>query len=207
MTAININSSFLDYCMKDTIMNALINHTIQWGDVPFTEEEEQLQKIWYQEPEQVKLLSIINQNKSHYPESDDLFKNIKTSTPTPTITPTITSTPSDIITPFISLSHPLNVSIPSSHVKNTIKTIILRNLPRDSTSEELHMIFEKYGPVRDIYIPRNMDKSSPYFGTIRGFALVKFFSAEHSSLAYQELSTPFCIRGKYITIEFAKEDR
>ncbi len=55
-----------------------------------------------------------------------------------------------------------------------IKTIITRNLPRDISEMKLRSIFEKYGPIRDIYIPRNVDSTSPYFGTIKGFALIKF---------------------------------
>ncbi len=88
-----------------------------------------------------------------------------------------------------------------------IKTIITRNLPRDITVEQLRCVFEKYGPVRDVYIPRNMDKSSPYFGTIKGFALIKFLKPEHSATAYTEQYGRLTIGKNNITVEFAKEDR
>jgi RNA recognition motif-containing protein len=57
-----------------------------------------------------------------------------------------------------------------------VKTLIVRNLPRGCEDLEalLRTTFEPYGAVRDVYIPKNMDASSPYFGTIKGFALVKF---------------------------------
>lgn len=88
-----------------------------------------------------------------------------------------------------------------------IKTVITRNLPRDITVEMLRSAFEKYGPVKDIYIPKNMDKSSPYFGTIKGFALIKFLKPEHSAKAFTEEYGRLRFGKNNITVEFAKEDR
>ena len=90
---------------------------------------------------------------------------------------------------------------------NQIKTLIARNLPRDVTSDELRTLFEKHGPVRDTYIPKNLDTHSPYYGTIKGFALIKFMSHTDSTRAFVAEQTRMCLRGKMITIEFAKEDR
>jgi hypothetical protein len=90
---------------------------------------------------------------------------------------------------------------------NQIKTLIARNLPRDVTSDELRTLFEKHGPVRDTYIPKNLDTNSPYYGTIKGFALIKFMSHTDSTRAFVAEQTRMCLRGKMITIEFAKEDR
>jgi hypothetical protein len=88
-----------------------------------------------------------------------------------------------------------------------IKTLIARNLPRDVTSDELRTLFEKHGPIRDAYIPKNLDTNSPYYGTIKGFALIKFMSHTDSTRAFVAEQTRMCLRGKMITIEFAKEDR
>lgn len=88
-----------------------------------------------------------------------------------------------------------------------IKTIILRNLPRDITPEVVRTVLEKYGPVRDVYIPRNMDRNSPYFGTIKGFALIKFLSPADSARAYENEYGRLTIGKNNITVEFAKEDR
>lgn len=88
-----------------------------------------------------------------------------------------------------------------------IRTIMARNLPRDITVEQLRSIFEKYGPLKDVYIPRNMDKNSIYFGTIKGFAKVEFLKAEHSALAFQEEYGRIVIGSNNVSIEFAKEDR
>jgi RNA recognition motif-containing protein len=90
---------------------------------------------------------------------------------------------------------------------NQVKTIVARNLPRDTTADELQNVFAKHGPVRDVYIPKNLDKNSPYYGTIKGFALVKFMSATDSTRAYMAETTRLYIRGKMIGLEFAKEDR
>ena len=88
-----------------------------------------------------------------------------------------------------------------------IKTLIARNLPRDVTADELRALFEKHGPIRDTYIPKNLDRNSSYYGTIKGFALIKFMSHTDSTRAFVAEQTRMCLRGKMITIEFAKEDR
>ena len=88
-----------------------------------------------------------------------------------------------------------------------IKTVITRNLPRDVTVEQLRSVFEKYGPIKDIYIPKNMDKSSPYFGTIKGFALIKFLKPTDSARAYESEYGRLTLGRNNISVEFAKEDR
>lgn len=88
-----------------------------------------------------------------------------------------------------------------------IKTVITRNLPRNITVEQLRCVFEKYGPIKDIYIPKNMDKSSPYFGTTKGFALIKFLKPTDSARAYESEYSRLTIGKNNITVEFAKEDR
>jgi len=90
---------------------------------------------------------------------------------------------------------------------NQIKTLIARNLPRDVTPDELRTLFEKHGPIRDTYIPKNLDTNSPYYGTIKGFALIKFMSHTDSTRAFVTEQNRMYLRGKMITIEFAKEDR
>jgi len=88
-----------------------------------------------------------------------------------------------------------------------IKTLIARNLPRDVTVDELRTLFEKHGPIRDTYIPKNLDRNSSYYGTIKGFALIKFMSHTDSTRAFVAEQKRTCIRGNMITVEFAKEDR
>ena len=87
------------------------------------------------------------------------------------------------------------------------KTIILRNLPRDSDDLDaaLRSAFSPYGTIRDVYIPKNMDVSSPYFGTIKGFALVKFADLPAAEAAVTAGSLR--IGRNNLSVEFAKEDR
>lgn len=88
-----------------------------------------------------------------------------------------------------------------------IKTIIARNLPRAITPEELRERFQLYGVVRDVYLPRNKDLNSPHYGTIRGFALIKYDTAAESDRAVRVLSAlGLSVRGKQVTVEFAKSD-
>ena len=88
-----------------------------------------------------------------------------------------------------------------------IRTLVARNLPRAITTQQLRRIFEKYGTIRDIYIPANMDKSSRHYGTIKGFALIKFDNSNDSLCAFQELYGGLTLSNKPIGLEFAKQDR
>ena len=88
------------------------------------------------------------------------------------------------------------------------KTIIIRNLPRDCEELEsaLQLTFMRFSSLKDIYIPKNMDTASPYFGTIKGFALIKFNVLADAINAYND-GTPFKMGRNTVSIEFAKEDR
>jgi hypothetical protein len=88
---------------------------------------------------------------------------------------------------------------------NQIKTLVVRNLPRDIVELELQNYFGKYGNIHDVYIPKNTDRNSPYFGTIKGFALIKFKHYRESACAAAEKG--LCIRGKNIFLELANQDR
>jgi hypothetical protein len=87
---------------------------------------------------------------------------------------------------------------------NGIRTVMARNLPRDITLKELHNGFAFYGEIQDIYIPKNMDKTSPYFGTIRGFALIRYTTPLEAARAVAV--GPLQLQKNVITLEFAKAD-
>ena len=93
------------------------------------------------------------------------------------------------------------------HVKKSKKTLILHNIPRDITLEELRPLFEKYGPIRDIYIPRNKDEKSEHFGTVKGFALVKYLSPVCAKKAYDAEFGRLYLGFRLISVEYANEDR
>ncbi|KAG6765361.1 hypothetical protein POTOM_029397 [Populus tomentosa] len=48
-------------------------------------------------------------------------------------------------------------------------SLLVRNIPRDCRPEELRGIFERFGVVRDVYIPRDYNTGEP-----RGFGFVQF---------------------------------
>jgi len=88
---------------------------------------------------------------------------------------------------------------------NEIRTVMARNLPRDITLKDLHAGFAFYGEIQDIYLPKNMDKCSPYYGTIRGFALIKYTTPLEAARAVAV--GPLQMEKNIITLEFAKADR
>jgi RNA recognition motif. (a.k.a. RRM, RBD, or RNP domain) len=93
------------------------------------------------------------------------------------------------------------------HVTPSKKTLILHNIPRDITVEELRPLFEKYGPIRDIYIPRNKDEKSEHFGTVKGFAMIKYLSPLCAKKAYDAEFGRLYLGFRLISVEYAKEDR
>jgi RNA recognition motif-containing protein len=95
-------------------------------------------------------------------------------------------------------------TIPSN---KAIKTLIVRNVSRTITEEELRVLFQCYGSVRDVYIPKNMDRDSPHFGTSKGFALIKYFSAEAAEMAMIQTYNKITLDGRRLLVEYAKADR
>lgn len=89
-----------------------------------------------------------------------------------------------------------------------IKTLVLRNIPRTINNEDLMNIFDKHGVIVDIYIPTNKNKNSPYFGTVKGFAMVTFLTVQEATRAFMAESIHrLSIHNNKIAIEFAKENR
>jgi hypothetical protein len=86
------------------------------------------------------------------------------------------------------------------------RTLMAKNLPRDIDVKELRAVFEKYGALRDVYIPIN-PKGTPHAGTIKGFAKIQFLKADDSAAAFAAQYALLNIRGKNIVLEPANEDR
>jgi len=180
----------------DPIMRALFNHEISWADA-YTEEDEANWKEYMTTGEGAEFLAAfqVNLEKANQKASKKSKKVHWIEEPTDV--PIVDRAP-------VQIHQTTTTVIFNPH---QVKTIVARNLPRDTTADELQNVFAKHGPVRDVYIPKNLDKNSPYYGTIKGFALVKFMSATDSTRAYMAETTNLYIRGKMICIEFAKEDR
>jgi hypothetical protein len=87
-----------------------------------------------------------------------------------------------------------------------IRTIIARNLPRTITDLELRKRFGAHSAVQDIYIPKNTTPGK-YFGTIKGFALIKFHTPKDSTKAFLAEKDVLFLGGNAVTLEFANQDR
>jgi hypothetical protein len=87
-----------------------------------------------------------------------------------------------------------------------IRTIVARNLPRTITDLELRKKFGAHGAVQDIYIPKNTTPGK-YFGTIKGFALIKFHTPKDSTKAFLAEKDMLFLGGNAVTLEFANQDR
>ncbi|XVE65694.1 hypothetical protein DITRI_Ditri08aG0020100 [Diplodiscus trichospermus] len=79
--------------------------------------------------------------------------------------------------------------------------LLIRNLPLDARPEDLRVPFERYGPVKDVYLPKNY-----YTGEPRGFGFVKFKYGEDAAEAKQRMNHQV-IGGREIRIVFAEENR
>ncbi|XP_059452952.1 serine/arginine-rich SC35-like splicing factor SCL28 isoform X2 [Corylus avellana] len=79
--------------------------------------------------------------------------------------------------------------------------LLVRNLPLDARPEDLRNPFERFGPVKDVYLPKNY-----YTGEPRGFGFVKYRYGEDAAEAKQQLNHTI-IGGREIRIVFAEENR
>ncbi|XP_038723318.1 serine/arginine-rich SC35-like splicing factor SCL28 isoform X2 [Tripterygium wilfordii] len=79
--------------------------------------------------------------------------------------------------------------------------LLIRNLPLDARPEDLRIPFEKYGPVKDVYLPKNY-----YTGEPRGFGFVKYRYGEDAAVAKEHMNHRV-IGGREIRIVFAEENR
>ena len=177
--------------LDDPAVRRLANGYILWGDLPVSATEEAFHAKWAEETVTVTATATV---VAEYDQEANWWVTPETAT---TAT-TATTKPKTVVTQE-------HVAIPVASVG--IRTLIARNLPRDITVEALRTIFEKYGPIKDIYIPRNMEKTSPLFGTVKGFALIKFLQHANSAAAYSQQYGRLTIDSHHIALEFAKQDR
>ncbi|XP_004296779.1 PREDICTED: serine/arginine-rich SC35-like splicing factor SCL28 [Fragaria vesca subsp. vesca] len=79
--------------------------------------------------------------------------------------------------------------------------LLVRNLPLDARSDDLRIPFERFGPVKDVYLPKNYYTREP-----RGFGFVKYRYAEDAAEAKLQMNHTL-IGGREIRIVFAEENR
>ncbi|KAI3948144.1 hypothetical protein MKX01_014743 [Papaver californicum] len=79
--------------------------------------------------------------------------------------------------------------------------LLIRNISLDARVEDLRTPFERFGPVKDVYLPKNY-----YTGEPRGFGFVKFRNADDAAEAKHQMNHQV-IGGREITIVYAEENR
>ncbi|CAN6442651.1 unnamed protein product [Victoria cruziana] len=80
-------------------------------------------------------------------------------------------------------------------------SLLVRNIPLDCRPEDLRIPFERYGPIRDVYLPKDY-----YTGEARGFGFVQFVDPFDASEAQYHMNGQiFC--GRELTVVVAAETR
>lgn len=80
-------------------------------------------------------------------------------------------------------------------------SLLVRNIPLTCRSEDLRGPFERYGPVRDVYLPKDY-----YTGEPRGFAFVQFVDPHDAAEAQYHMNRKN-FGGREITVVLAAETR
>ncbi|WRX11560.1 RNA recognition motif domain - like 10 [Theobroma cacao] len=80
-------------------------------------------------------------------------------------------------------------------------SLLVRNIPLDCRPEELRIPFERFGLVRDVYIPKDY-----YTGEPRGFAFVQFVDSYEAAEAQRRMNGKL-FAGREISVVVAAETR
>ncbi|AEE33223.1 SC35-like splicing factor 33 [Arabidopsis thaliana] len=80
-------------------------------------------------------------------------------------------------------------------------SLLVRNLRHDCRQEDLRKSFEQFGPVKDIYLPRDY-----YTGDPRGFGFVQFMDPADAADAKHHMDG-YLLLGRELTVVFAEENR
>ena len=205
----------------DSDLQAVVKGTKLWDEV-FTEEDERALHAYCTTGEGAAISAAVMAQKHEKPrtlrwadEEDAPLVAVKIITPVavllaqpleqPLAQPLAPEDGFQMVMPKGPKAVPNAPQMPQVPNPNQIRTLVVRNLPRDIVELELRNYFGQYGNIHDVYIPKNTDRNSPYFGTIKGFALIKFKHHRESACAAAEKG--LCIRGKNISLELANQDR
>ncbi|XP_008802724.2 serine/arginine-rich SC35-like splicing factor SCL30 isoform X3 [Phoenix dactylifera] len=81
------------------------------------------------------------------------------------------------------------------------RSLLVRNIPLNCRPEDLRAAFERFGPVRDVYLPKDY-----YTGMPRGFGFVEFVDPYDASEAQYHMNRQI-FGGREITVVLAAESR
>ncbi|KAI5068198.1 hypothetical protein GOP47_0016543 [Adiantum capillus-veneris] len=79
--------------------------------------------------------------------------------------------------------------------------LLVRNIPKDSRPEEIRIQFERYGRIRDVYLPKDFHTGEP-----RGFGFVQFLDPYDAAEAKVQMDRQI-FKGREISVVFAEENR
>ncbi|XP_027176034.1 serine/arginine-rich SC35-like splicing factor SCL33 [Coffea eugenioides] len=80
-------------------------------------------------------------------------------------------------------------------------SLLVRNLRRDCRPEDLRGPFGEFGPLKDVYLPRDY-----YTGEPRGFGFVQYVDPADAAEAKYQMDGQV-LRGRELTVVFAEENR
>lgn len=196
-------SPFWQALLKEPVQIALENHTMEWGALP-TESDDEPLKNWMTKP-------VVQTYEEPKTPSRVRFADtpmVAPSAPLKEKRPATGTSLMHLIAPMQqqasqSLMHLIRpMQVPTSYPNpSNICTVILYNLPRNITRNELEYNLLQYGVVEEITIPKNNDPSKGPVGSIKGFAMVRFSNPRESAMAVA------MEKAKRTQIEFAKSDR
>lgn len=80
--------------------------------------------------------------------------------------------------------------------------MLVRNVPFEASVEEVESLFQTFGAVKSIRIPRKQGLRMQH----RGFGFVDFISADEARRAFDSLVHSTHLYGRRLVLEWAKED-
>ncbi|CAI0426174.1 unnamed protein product [Linum tenue] len=80
-------------------------------------------------------------------------------------------------------------------------SLLVRNLRHDCRPEDLRRPFEQFGPLKDIYLPKDY-----YTGEPRGFGFVQYVDPHDATEAKHQMDGRV-LHGRELTVVFAEENR
>ncbi|KPM05104.1 RNA-binding protein 19-like protein [Sarcoptes scabiei] len=91
---------------------------------------------------------------------------------------------------------------PQTNLKQTGSKICVKNIPFEATINDITKIFNVYGKIKSVRIPRKLSGSSKF----RGFGFVDFVTKEDAKRAFDSLSSSTHLYGRPLVLEWARDD-
>ncbi|XP_046681092.1 LOW QUALITY PROTEIN: probable RNA-binding protein 19 [Homalodisca vitripennis] len=86
--------------------------------------------------------------------------------------------------------------------KQTGTKILVRNIPFQATQKEVQQLFETFGEIKALRLPRKMVGTGPH----RGFAFVEFHTKHDAKRAMQALCQSTHLFGRRLVLEWAQQE-